>query len=616
MVTENNGTDRPGSGFDWQSVAAAEPFYLATAALNQRLDLLQHLTANSDRLVLVKGSDGIGKTAMLRRFQSLAADHWQLCRIDANPMMQPEQLFASLAGCFDLASVEGRLAERLTQQFAAMRQAGRQPVVLVDDAQLLPAASLISLFRLHELRTGAQALVRVILFATPQIDDLLATPQVMAMNPHSLQVMDLPSLTAEQSAQLSRRLAGQTAVGNRLSDSQLAKIYQDTQGIPGEIVKRIDRLRNRLQRTPAGAGTRHGSRWLRLVWGAVIGVPLLLALIFQDRINALFTGAGQQQQSASSPSVTRDRSVPLRLPEQPPQPAPIKQSPVEQNQTGIRPRLSLPEVAQREEAVVAGDSGEQPEAEPVRPPIPVAGPESTPLPTEAGPITDAAPIEVSHEPAIATAAKGAAQQAASPSLNLPPAHPAPESVLPLPKPPAAVLTQTPPPEAGSSEQSTTGVTGSSASAPLSTAADSTPPVVDRTVSIQEPPPAVKAETSAPAVNPPAKAAAVADGTASDRDYKTADWLLRQRPTDFTLQLLGVQDEAAARRFLRAQPLREDMAYFRTLRKDRPWFVVVYGVYPGRAEALAARSGLPGELAGEGVWPRSLASVQAAIRVQE
>ena len=103
--------------------------------------------------------------------------------------------------------------------------------------------------------------------------------------------------------------------------------------------------------------------------------------------------------------------------------------------------------------------------------------------------------------------------------------------------------------------------------------------------------------------------------ASGAEYKDADWLLQQPATRYTLQLLGVQKEVAAKRFIRRQQTRENMAYFRTLRENRPWYVVVYGLYPDRAAALAARSRLPGQLGEGGAWPRSLASIHTAIRAQ-
>lgn len=93
-----------------------------------------------------------------------------------------------------------------------------------------------------------------------------------------------------------------------------------------------------------------------------------------------------------------------------------------------------------------------------------------------------------------------------------------------------------------------------------------------------------------------------------------NWLLNQRPESFTLQLIGVGDAEGVQRFLRSQRLRGDVAYFQTRRNGKPWFIVVTGVYPSRAAAVAARDRLPVKLRKSGAWPRTLGSVHEAIRV--
>ena len=109
--------------------------------------------------------------------------------------------------------------------------------------------------------------------------------------------------------------------------------------------------------------------------------------------------------------------------------------------------------------------------------------------------------------------------------------------------------------------------------------------------------------------PPAAAAVPKKAAA----IRSRSWLQAQRPGDYTLQLIAVRDEKAARAFIRRSGLRGDIAYFRTLRKGRPWFAVVYGRFPDRKAALAARRRLPPAVAKGKPWPRSFASVQQALR---
>ena len=82
---------------------------------------------------------------------------------------------------------------------------------------------------------------------------------------------------------------------------------------------------------------------------------------------------------------------------------------------------------------------------------------------------------------------------------------------------------------------------------------------------------------------------------------------------FVEESIYIGDEQAVAGFIQRHHLQGKAAYFRTKSNGRPWFPVLYGIYPSRSAAVAARAKLPKNLASQGVWPRSLASVQQAIR---
>ena len=647
MVTEATGFEQPGTGQHWPSAGEGSHFYLSTPELNQRLDLLQHLTANSDRIALVKGPEGIGKTALVERFQALAADHWRLCRIDANPMLQPDQLFAILANCFALPKSEERLSDRLLRHFEHLRQAGELPVIVIDDAHLLPVTSIISLLRLYELRPARQALVRLILFATQQIDDLLATPQAMAMNLQALQVLELPPLGAKQTEQLAQhRLASQGLGDKGLSDSQLAKIYNDTAGVPGEIVKRVDRLGQRMSNTLQAGAKSTGRSRLTLAGAVMIGIALLAILIFQDSINDLFVGEPAPRDTVLSP-VEREAVVPLQLPDigeetlPPHAPEPEAGPPDEHREelpalvsqgSGL-PELSLPEVQTR------ADQG----AESVIDAMPVPGGEAGAAadPTQFAPssVDEAdtqeepvrpAPQSVVHEtPTVQTEEQSAGNEQSTAAAA--PPQSADQALAKQPPPSAAVDTEE---DSGSAlaQPSSTDATAATSTA-VSQTQEPAKPATAQAESASGPSSVELATSSSGEEKEATDQRVTNDGVAQGRVVsvvspepvqkpasirpvakkpKREAWLRRQQPSAYTLQLLGVQQEAAVHSFLQRHRLPGETAYFRTQREGRPWFSVVYGIYPDRAAAVAARAGLPAAVRDGGVWPRSLASIQEAI----
>ena len=93
-----------------------------------------------------------------------------------------------------------------------------------------------------------------------------------------------------------------------------------------------------------------------------------------------------------------------------------------------------------------------------------------------------------------------------------------------------------------------------------------------------------------------------------------NWLLQQPPDTFTLQLLGSRDQASIANYIRRHALEpEKTAWYRGRYRGSEWYVLLYGNYPDKAAALAARNTLPGKVQKAKPWPRSLKSVQDSIR---
>jgi DamX protein len=101
-------------------------------------------------------------------------------------------------------------------------------------------------------------------------------------------------------------------------------------------------------------------------------------------------------------------------------------------------------------------------------------------------------------------------------------------------------------------------------------------------------------------------AATAAGT--PRIGRDLDWLRRQDPSHYVIQLVGTRDASAARKFVDSHQLGEEGAWFVTAHQDKPWYVVVYGMYPDKASARAAIETLPEALRAGSPWPRTVASV--------
>jgi len=91
-----------------------------------------------------------------------------------------------------------------------------------------------------------------------------------------------------------------------------------------------------------------------------------------------------------------------------------------------------------------------------------------------------------------------------------------------------------------------------------------------------------------------------------------DWLMKQDPQSYTLQLMAIREEATILKFIKDHDLQDQVAYFNISSKGKELLAVVYGVYPTKEAALVASKQLSEKLVGIKPWARTIASVRTAI----
>ncbi|MCP3926776.1 MAG: hypothetical protein GY714_29805 [Desulfobacterales bacterium] len=133
--------------------------------------------------------------------------------------------------------------------------------------------------------------------------------------------------------------------------------------------------------------------------------------------------------------------------------------------------------------------------------------------------------------------------------------------------------------------------------------------VDVTISEEK-----KKDTTEPKVSqtPPKEKKVAKKKTVNLRELKRERWLLAQKPSYFTLQILGVRKKESLLRFVRKHKLK-NYAYFHTSFKNKDWYPLLYGVYPTFKAATSAIKKLPKEFREYSPWVRQMSSVHRAIR---
>src|SRR5690606_3690947 len=102
-----------------------------------------------------------------------------------NPQLSPDDLYRAVAEELglevDCQKGTHHVLKQLNLCLIAHAQAGRRVVLVVDEAQAMPEASLEALRLLTNLETESSKLLQIVLFGQPELDQLLAKEHLRQM---------------------------------------------------------------------------------------------------------------------------------------------------------------------------------------------------------------------------------------------------------------------------------------------------------------------------------------------------------------------------------------------------------------------------------------------------
>ena len=197
----------------------------------QRGDILEGLIVASmhdEGIVSVVGEIGMGKTMLsrmlLERLRPLPSDTVYL----DNPVFDRDEILGAIARdlmpeppqgnrAHMLAALESVLIERYSQ--------GRRVVVVIDEAHSMPATTLEEIRLLSNLETTQNKLLKIVLFGQPELDELLAAPQLRQVKDRISHRFELQPLDAQDaSAYLMFRLHKAGWKGGELFDAAALRL--------------------------------------------------------------------------------------------------------------------------------------------------------------------------------------------------------------------------------------------------------------------------------------------------------------------------------------------------------------------------------------------------------
>ena len=233
-------------------------YFLRAPSHSEALELLLVALREREGFIKVTGEVGTGKTLLCRLLLN-ELDKDACTAYVPNPGLPPETLYEAVAEelgvdvsrCANMHQVLNVLNQRLIE--LAMEQ--RPAVLVIDEAQAMPEATIEALRLLTNLETESTRLLQVVLFGQPELDTMLAKDSLR---------------------QLRQRITFQT---------RLQPLSRDAVG---------QYLRHRLAQAGHNGADLFTSGALKVLWRASGGIPRLVNILAHKALLAAW-GQGDRQ---------------------------------------------------------------------------------------------------------------------------------------------------------------------------------------------------------------------------------------------------------------------------------------------------------------------------------
>ena len=174
-------------------------FYLGLDSHNEALAVLLTALTTGEGFIKIIGEVGTGKTLLCRKLLNEVPDNFVAAYIP-NPDLKPDELRRAVAVELGVEEVHrmSTLTQRIQERLVALHDQGHSVVLILDEAQALPVESLEVLRLFTNLETETRKLLQVVLFAQPELDEILSKRQFRQLRQRITFSNQLKTLTADE----------------------------------------------------------------------------------------------------------------------------------------------------------------------------------------------------------------------------------------------------------------------------------------------------------------------------------------------------------------------------------------------------------------------------------
>ena len=228
------------------SIAPDPRFLYMSARHREAMAHLLYGVRGDGGFVLLTGEIGTGKTTICRCLLEQIPEQCDVAFV-LNPKLGVRDLLATICDEFHVQLPPGggsikHLVDAINQHLLRAHAASRRAILIIDEAQNLQPQVLELLRLLTNLETNTRKLLQIILIGQPELQDLLARPEMRQVAQRVVARFHLGRLTrAEVAAYVKHRLSVAGTRSPLIPDRLMRRLYRLTDGVPRLINLICDR---------------------------------------------------------------------------------------------------------------------------------------------------------------------------------------------------------------------------------------------------------------------------------------------------------------------------------------------------------------------------------------
>jgi putative secretion ATPase (PEP-CTERM system associated) len=221
-------------------------FFFSSKGHRRAMAYLEYGAHQGEGFIVITGEIGAGKTMLANALaQKLVSRNLVLAQI-VSTRLDADDMVRMVAAALNLPQDNSKavLLDRMQKFLLTSSRQGKGVLLIIDEAQNLPAASVEELRMLSNFVSGAKPLLQTFLLGQPEFRKTLQSPEMEQLRQRVIASCHLgPMDSAETEAYILHRLQTAGWRGDPSFDKDaFAAIHQYTGGIPRKINILCDRL--------------------------------------------------------------------------------------------------------------------------------------------------------------------------------------------------------------------------------------------------------------------------------------------------------------------------------------------------------------------------------------